>query len=437
MEETTSGEEQSKETALIPKTQEEQALVLHEEQEPPPEKKVTGFASLWLLVSTIFFTLGIYIPFSLLVGCVGLFLLLSMNTYLFFDGTNGWTAASAPISIILGIGGVITISMLVGIGRALAYSEEEKIETPVRGLILTVLTIVLAPLTFLLWFIDIESSTSATIAVAVIIANMFTITIGYIWRGSQLTWRRLVDGLRDMYQRPFAAGVWSCFSTLSSFAAAAGFIILYHMVPNPAGMTEDQNPSWFEEFIPDEERSSLGAFSARAPSETTALEECFTTLLTKPAPTWSYRDMGIKRVSDGTSLDTYSAEDVVHKTMYSVCVSHQKERKRNLPMYFNKSLGNNISDVRRGWSRRCEINTWIDDSRVDNGREDFRRIEDINLIKQLLCTLSAKDQNILELYAEGHTDREIGMQLEMKKNSVTQRRRRALQKLREEHERRF
>lgn len=65
MEETTSSEEQSKETALIPKAQEEQALVLHEEQEPQPEKKVTGFASLWLLVSTIFFTLGIYLPVSL------------------------------------------------------------------------------------------------------------------------------------------------------------------------------------------------------------------------------------------------------------------------------------------------------------------------------------------------------------------------------------
>lgn len=434
MEEASTGEEQYEigDTALVLEKEATRALVVYEDREQPQEKKVTGFASLWLLVSTILFTLGIYLPFSLLLGCIGLFLALSLNTYLFFGGTSNWTMASAPVAIILGIGGVVSISMLVGLGRALVYSEEEKIETPVRELIVTVLLIVLGPLSLLLWFIDIESSISATIGVAVLIANMFTITVGYIWRGSLLTWKKLVVGLREMYQRPFAAGVWSCFSTLSNFAAAAGFIILYHMVPNPTGMTEDHSTPWFEQFIPDDERTSLGAFSTRAPSEINALEECFTTLLTKPDPTLSYRDIGIRRVARATNLDTYSAEDVVHKTLYSVCVSHQKNPKYDLPKYFNKSLGNNIVDARRGWSKHCPVDSWdVDVS------DNFRRIEDINLIKQLLCTLSPEDQSVLELYAEGYKDREIGAKLGMKKNSVTQRRKRALAKLREEYDRRF
>ena len=148
MEEASAIEEQPEagETALVLAQEPTRSLTIVEERESPQETKVTGIAGLWLLVSTILFTLSVYIPIYLLLSCIGLFIVLTFNTYLFFGDSGNWNMASAPMAVVLGIGGVIVTSMLVGLGRALTYSEEEKLKTSVRELIFTVLLIVLSPL---------------------------------------------------------------------------------------------------------------------------------------------------------------------------------------------------------------------------------------------------------------------------------------------------
>ena len=420
------------EQALMKADSPETELVVHEEtpSSPPPSPppKVSGVASLWMMLSTIVFTLGIYLPIYLFIGLFVLLIVVALNAALFFGSGDGLTMANMPVAFTMGIGGVLSLSMLVGLGRSLSFSEEEKLETSVRALIFTALSVVLLVLTGLFWFIDIESSVSATAAASVMVANASTLVLGYVWFGGTMTWSRLVNGLRDLYQHPFAAGVWSCFSTLANGAVALGVIILMQALPTALGMFEDKFPEYFDEYVSEAESTSSALSLSRPITSRKDFDDCFQKLMREPYGETSYKEQAVWRVRRKTGFNTPRSEDVVHKVLLNVCLSHQAKPTDHLPSYFNASINKGILTAQRRWSRECSLKRnikWIDDGH--SRRQSELTLEEL---QALFCQLGEQDRQILELsHLNNLDDRQIGRILDISEGAVRQRRSRAKSRL--------
>ena len=142
----------------------------------------------------------------------------------------------------------------------------------------------------------------------------------------------------------------------------------------------------------------------------------------------SYKEQAVWRVRRKTGFNTPRSEDVVHKVLLNVCLSHQAKPTDHLPSYFNASINKGILTAQRRWSRECSLKRnikWIDDGH--SRRQSELTLEEL---QALFCQLGEQDRQILELsHLNNLDDRQIGRILDISEGAVRQRRSRAKSRL--------
>jgi RNA polymerase sigma factor (sigma-70 family) len=167
-------------------------------------------------------------------------------------------------------------------------------------------------------------------------------------------------------------------------------------------------------------------------SPPTPFQSCVETLVSSPSQfttsrTW--REAAIDRlVSNRTPRD--AAEDVAQDALIRVCVRHSRQHIDDVGPYYMTSVDNLSRSQWRRYRReeRCP--------NIEVVADDYYRVlpatshEELMHLARQMCKLSQEDQELLQLYAEGHTAREIAQRLNIQPAAVRKRIERAVEELR-------
>lgn len=123
-----------------------------------------------------------------------------------------------------------------------------------------------------------------------------------------------------------------------------------------------------------------------------------------------------------------SADDIASDKLVDVCAQHARTDIEQLGPYYNASIGNRITDLRRRQVREqlrptCDFDLIGQTPSYDGGVH-------LSEIQAVLCQLGGEEQDVIRLAVEGFTHAEVGRMLGISETAARQRLRRAREALR-------